>query len=99
MRINLYSIFDSAANSYRRPFFMGADREAVRAFTDLAVNAESDIGNHPEDYCLVRHAVFNEENGEVTAEAVTVLITGVKAVAESRAMANDLAPGELESVQ
>lgn len=84
MKINLYSIFDSAASAYRKPFFMQADGEAMRGFSDLCMNAESEIGKHPEDYSLCRHGSFSDADGKVFAEDVCVLITGIKAVAESR---------------
>ena len=54
MRLNVYTIFDSAAGAYMRPFFMQSDGQALRSFTDIATDKDHEIGKHPEDYSLYR---------------------------------------------
>ena len=95
MKLNVYSIYDSAAAVYMRPFYLNADAAAVRAFTDLATDPEHDIGRHPEDYSLARIGVWNDQNAETTPEPTETLITGLEAVASKR---NNLRPTE-ETVQ
>lgn len=68
MKMNFYSVFDSAVNAYMRPFVMQADNQAIRMFTDEAVNAESDISKHPEDYSLFRLGSFDDNEGEIIPE-------------------------------
>lgn len=84
MRINAYSIYDTASGVYMRPFFLEADGQAIRAFSDMAVDAEHDIGRHPEDYSLCRIGIFDNNKGQFTPEDVLTLITGNEAVAASR---------------
>lgn len=81
MKQNIYSIFDTAAGVYLRPFFLPSDGQAVRMFCDLAADKEHEIGKHPEDYSLCRIGMFDDNNAEVTDEKVAVLITGLEALA------------------
>lgn len=84
MKLNAYCIFDSAAGAYMRPFFMLSDAQARRAFTDIATDANHEVGKHPEDYHLCRVGVFDDNEGKLIPENVEVLATGIKVVAESR---------------
>ena len=54
MKLNAYTVFDKAAGAYTRPFFMQSDAQAIRAFGDDAVRADSPVAAHPEDYSLAR---------------------------------------------
>mgnify|MGYP000196989557 CR=1 FL=1 len=84
MKLNMYAIFDSAVGAYMRPFFLQADGQAQRMFSDMASDAEHEVGRHPEDYSLCRIGVWDDENAETAVEAVTTIITGLEAVAASR---------------
>jgi hypothetical protein len=84
MKMNVYSIYDTAAAVYLRPFFMQSDGQALRSFSDIANDAEHDIGRHPEDYTLVRIGDFNDQNGQLIPESPESLITGLEAVAAHR---------------
>lgn len=68
MKINLYSVFDTASKLYARPFFLQSDAQAVRALTDVVADGEHEIGKHPEDYILFRIGMFDEEKGELIPE-------------------------------
>jgi hypothetical protein len=67
MKYNIYAVYDSAVNAYMRPFTMQADGQALRGFTDEACNAESPVGQHPEDYSLFRIGEYDERNGHIEA--------------------------------
>ncbi len=84
MRMNVYSIFDSATGAYMRPFFLMADPQALRSFTELATDRKHDIGKHPEDYSLVRIGTFDDSKACLHPEVVQVLITALEAVSSSR---------------
>ena len=64
MRLVLFSIYDSAAGSFMRPFPVASDQQAHRAFKDLVTDADHPIGKHPEDYTLHRLGVFDDQTGE-----------------------------------
>ena len=84
MKLNIYSVFDSAVGAYMRPFYMQSDGAALRAFGDLALDADHEVGRHPEDYSLCRLGVWDDQNAEFAPEAVTTLMTGLESVAASR---------------
>ncbi len=84
MIMNMYSIFDVASGAYMRPFFMMADSAAVRSFTDIATDAEHEVGKHPKDYSLIRCGTFDDSNAELHNEHTAVLISALEAIATSR---------------
>ena len=61
MKLNAYTIFDVASGTYMRPFFCGADGEATRGFNDIALDANHEVGKHPQDYTLYRMGSFNRQ--------------------------------------
>lgn len=91
MDLHVYSIFDTATGAYMRPFFAQADGAALREFTDIATNAEHFIGQHPEDYSLMKLGMFDDNNGKLYPETPICLRTGLEAVASAR----KVAPGAL----
>lgn len=84
MKQVMYSIYDTASGAYMRPFFLQSDGQAVRMFTDIATDAEHEIGKHPEDYSLFRLGQFDDNRGEVLPEQRECIITALEAVANSR---------------
>ncbi len=84
MRMNVYTIFDTATGAYMRPFFLLADSQAIRSFKDITLDADHEVGRHPEDYSLVRIGTFDDQEGTLHPENVTVLTTGLAMKAASR---------------
>lgn len=84
MKLNIYSIYDTAVGAYMRPQFMQSDGQAIRLFSDLATSADNEVGKHPEDYSLVRLGVWDDNTGKFQPEDKETLITGNEAVANSR---------------
>jgi len=93
MRLNSYTIYDSATCAYSRPFFAVADGEAVRQFGDIACDESHPIGKHPEHYRLYRNGIFNDKDGEYTAETPTHLANGHELAAANENIAS---PGGTE---
>lgn len=93
MRLNAYTIYDSASGIYMRPFFAPADGAAIREFDDLAVSADHPIGQHPADYTLYRVGTFNDNKGDLVGEQLEKLRTGPEAVHEAR----QVPPGQLDA--
>ncbi len=89
MKLNMYAIYDTASGLYGRPLFAQADGEAIRAFDDLSVNADHEVGKHPEDYSLNRLGIYDDTNGKLINEENECLITGLEAVAKSRNVKRD----------
>ena len=68
MKLNVYSIFDSAAKAYMSPFFMHNNGLAIRAFSDQ-VNSEKEnqISKHPEQFTLFQIATYDDSTGKLEA--------------------------------
>ncbi len=65
MKSFVYSVFDSCAAVYDRPFICGADGQAIRSFGDIAENSEHPIGQHPEHYSLWRIGSYCDKTAHV----------------------------------
>ena len=64
MELNVYSIFDSAAQAFTQPFFMQNDGLAIRAFMDNVNSKEpNNICEHPEHFTLFKIAEFDDQTG------------------------------------
>jgi hypothetical protein len=79
MKLNVYSIFDSAAKAYTQPFFMHNDGLAIRAFQDN-VNAEQEnnISKHPDQFTLFKIAEFDDATGQIEAISPRSLGNGLE---------------------
>ncbi len=89
MRMNVYTIFDTASAAYMRPFFQQSDGQAVRSFSDICLDAEHPVGQHPEDYSLCRIGMYDDAKGKLYPEDSEVLATGLELVAASRNVRRD----------
>lgn len=59
----VYSVLDMKLGAFSKPFFVATDAVAVRCFSDVALDFNTDIGKHPEDYCLYYLGSFDSEKG------------------------------------
>ncbi len=84
MRLNIYSIYDTAAGLYSRPFFTASDAQASREFSDLATDKNHPVGMHPEDYSLFRVGLWDDNKALLTNEANECLATALELVAAAR---------------
>lgn len=66
MKLIICSVYDSATEAYMRPWMAQAPAQALRMFQDEAVNPETPIAQHPEDYSLFQIGTFTDHNGEIT---------------------------------
>ncbi len=89
MKINIYTIFDTASGLYMRPFFMNADAAAIRTFGELSTDADHEVGKHPEDYSLFRIGIYDDNTAVITAETRSCLSTALELVASVRNVKKD----------
>ena len=85
MKLNVYSIFDSAAKAYTSPFFMHNDGLAIRAFQDN-VNAEQEnnISKHPDQFTLFKLGEYDDKTGKVTPlETPLSMAIGVSVITDT----------------
>jgi len=84
MKMKAYAIYDSAAQVYMRPFYIQQDAQAERMFTDIATDANHEIGKHPEDYALIRLGTWDDNKGELESTQKTTIVTAIEAISRSR---------------
>lgn len=84
MRLNIYTIFDVASGTYKRPFCAQADGEVLRVFKDMALNKDHEIGAHPEDYTLWRIGTFDDNKAQLVPEDKECLGTALEMVASAQ---------------
>ncbi len=89
MKLNIYTIFDTASGAYMRPFFLQSDGQAMRLFKDMASDAEHEIGKHPEDYSLFRIGIYDDNKAELIPEQRECLATALEVLADSKAVDKD----------
>ncbi len=85
MKLNIYSIYDTASGLYSRPFFDQSDAAAKRAFQDLVIDKGHPVGKHPEDYALFRIGIFDDNNAKIMAEDRDCLTNALELLAVCRA--------------
>ena len=89
MKLNIYSIFDTASGLYSRPYFTQSDGEAIRSFHDIAVDAEHPVGRHPADYTLFRLGIFDDNTGKLIDEDNSSLCNALERIASAQNVKQD----------
>ena len=84
MRHNVYTIYDQASAFYMRIFQARGHGEVLRAFSDMAMNKDHDIGAHPEHYSLWFIGTFDDNTGELVRSDFECLGKAHEIVAASR---------------
>lgn len=59
----MLSVFDKATGAYMRPWTAQSKGQAIRMFTDLVMDPQTDIAKHPEDYSLFYLGSFDDNEG------------------------------------
>ena len=80
MKLNAYSVYDNKALQYHPPFFASADGSALRSFSDLANDPNTNVGRHPSDFVLYRVGTWEDGNGKISAESPLAHIADASAV-------------------
>lgn len=70
MLLQFFSVYDSKAEMYMRPFLFQSNAEAVRSFSDLCNDTDTLCGKHPEDFTLFHLGEFNDQDGSITTSGV-----------------------------
>lgn len=92
MKLTIYTIFDSAAGLYMRPFYGPSDEAARRSFKDIATDKEHEVGQHPEDYSLFRIGTYEDTDAKIVILDRECISTALEMVAEQRNNATPLFP-------
>ncbi len=89
MKLNIYTIYDTASGLYSRPYFDNADASAIRAFAKIATGTEHPISDSPKDYSLHRIGIFDDVTAKITREDNDCLTTALQEVSNSRNVNKD----------
>lgn len=82
MKTKLYCIFDRKTTLYHVPFHAHNTGHAIRIFSDMASDAQSQVQTWPEDFELYEIGDFNNENGCVTPLTVPHFVINATSVLE-----------------
>lgn len=69
MTTELFSVFDSAAKRYLEPFYAPTIEYAIRQFRASINTGDHMFARFPEDYVLFHIGSFDQESGQVVANA------------------------------
>lgn len=86
MKMKMFSVYDIKAEAFMVPWFMPAQGQAVRAFSDLVQDKNSMVGKHPGDYKLVLIGEFDDGNGEFVPGGLISLGFGTDYVPKAEVM-------------
>ena len=73
MKLQAFSIFDHASETFAGPFFVPSERVALRVFNDVANNPQSDVSKYPKDYELFHIGTFDTTTALLTDEKPTMI--------------------------
>jgi len=79
MLLHICSVFDSAAQAYNRPIFVPSTGLAIRSFRD-EVNRKADdntLNSHPSDFELYQVGQFDDQTGDITSMAPSLLARAI----------------------
>lgn len=83
MKTKLYQIYDRVAEQVVGPIMAGSrDGAAIRNFTEVLQDKNTELGKHPMDYELRHIGEQDLESGGVTSVPVTTILTGAAWIRE-----------------
>ena len=65
MTLQIFTVFDSAANLFLQPFFAMTAEVAIRQFRELVNDTQHQFGKFPEDYTLFHIGEVDQETGQI----------------------------------
>lgn len=63
MKLQMFSLYDTKAEMYSKPFHAVNPAVAERIATSMASDPNSDVSRHPTDYKLYFMGTFDDETG------------------------------------
>ena len=63
MKLMIYSVYDKAVNAFLQPFYARSTGEAIRSFTELANDTNTNVARHPTDFVLFGLGAFDDNSG------------------------------------
>lgn len=89
MKINMYTVFDSAVKAFVQPFFQITDGAAVRLFQDQVNNSDSNISKHPDQFTLFRVGSYDDSSALLIPETPVSLGNGTQYIVSDSVISGD----------
>lgn len=70
MKIEVFSVYDSKAMVFDRPFYALTNGSALRQFMDAVNDEKSILHKHPQDFMLFHLGTFDDQDGKLTGLSV-----------------------------
>lgn len=64
----VFTVYDSKMEAYMQPFFQISKGQALRTFTDLVNDPNTQFHKHPEDFTLFQLAEYDDATGKFQNE-------------------------------
>ena len=93
--IKVFSVKDTASETFMRPFFLHSDRDAVRAFTE-SCRKEQAFQDWPHDFVLYEVGAWDEQEGMLIGCEPKRLISAAGAIKAFKAMHEQLDNDSIE---
>lgn len=72
MITKIFSVYDSKAEVFGKPFFSGTKGLALRSFTEISNDSASEIGKYPADFTLFELGEYDDSNGSFNLHSTPV---------------------------
>ena len=64
MIYRVYTVYDSAAESYMQPFYLPSKGQAIRSFTDAVNDPSHAFSKYPDDYTLFELGSYDDSKAQ-----------------------------------
>lgn len=82
MKFLVFSVYDTATETFSTPFYAKTEAEALRNFRSAATNEDNQIGQYPGDYHLYSIGEFTDHNGDLRKGTPTCVISALEAASK-----------------
>lgn len=84
--MQVFSVYDAAAEIFNLPFYFRSKGEALRWFHEIVEDPQNPVAKAPKDYSLYYLGEYDDTSGEFQESIKVAMLTGIEATA---ANAND----------
>ena len=78
MELKIYAIRDVRTEAFLKPMFLQNAAVLERALLDAKNDENSTLSIHPQDYQVFKLGTYNDNTGEITAEAPTFMFNVIE---------------------
>jgi hypothetical protein len=88
MKYLIYSVYDTATETFMQPIYAKTEAEALRGFKTAAQNKDNQIGQYPADYSLFYIGEYTDHNADLRKAQPECIISALEASSTSREKLN-----------